>query len=603
MPFKPLKSCSRGLPVCVVSAVLPLLLNPAAATPAPSADFVLHKSAQQRSAIPKFQTLVQPQGAHRLTMKLGDALRARVDSATALPKSLNGSDLGEILRLARAHDAHFEQLLQLPPEKIRFLEQRAAAHSGVAQPDLAGMMVVHAPPTELQALATALNASPLTEWVYFQGLRPPPPCADIYPSTPQYFPAYQGYWEADPGLAMHAAWGQHRAARGGGIRIADCEYWYIDAHEDLCDIVNEPGHTPDPAIFTYGWDNHGGATLGEMVSLDNEYGCTGLVPEAQALFFSEWTLEGGYRRSTAIANAIASVDKGDIVLLEMQASGVGGYVPAEYDPAVWTITKNGTDAGVIVVGAAGNGNENLDSASYQNYMDRGDSGAILVGAGSSNRAHNKLSFSTYGSRVNLQGWGENVFTLGYGSFAMHGGDGNQSYEGWFSGTSSASPFVAACCVSAQGLAEHYLGRRLLPHELRTLLIDTGIPQGSGGHIGPLPNMTAAAQAVVNLDADKMLFEVQNLVAGESATFSVTQAEPFATVYFVYSRSGLGRTHVPALNVTLDLANPVLMGRLVADAGGQASLVWHVPQRAAGRSGWAQAAHSDRVSTVQAGEVE
>lgn len=155
------------------------------------------------------------------------------------------------------------------------------------------------------------------------------------------------------------------------------------------------------------------------------------------------------------------------------------------------MVKAGTDAGVVVVGAAGNGNENLDSSTYDEYMQRGDSGAIIVGAGSSNTSHNKLGFSTYGSRVNVQGWGENVFTLGYGYYAAYGGDPLQYYIDAFSGTSSASPFVASACVALQGLSDDLYGVRMGPTELRQLLIDTGIPQGAGGHIGPFPDLVAA----------------------------------------------------------------------------------------------------------------
>ena len=135
------------------------------------------------------------------------------------------------------------------------------------------------------------------------------------------------------------------------------------------------------------------------------------------------------------------------MLLEMQTVGAGGgYGPAELDLAVWTVVKAGTDAGVVVVGAAGNGNQNLDSLSYVPYMNRGDSGAILVGAGSSDADHDKLWFSSYGSRVDVQGWGENVFTLGYGLFTSYGGDDRQSYTNDFGGTSSASPFIASACL-------------------------------------------------------------------------------------------------------------------------------------------------------------
>jgi hypothetical protein len=587
------------LPLLLRAALLALLLPGAGLAAGTSALPGGVAAPQLRQPLPKSRTLVEPRYAHRLTVKFRDSLQVRADPASGQLRSLAAADLTAIETLAQAHHARFSQLLRLSTERLHRLEERARMRSGAAQPDLAAMLLVTAPAASLLPLAAALNASDLTEWVYFQEVAPRPPCEDIAPTTPQYFPALQGYWAADPGLDLQAAWAQHPAARGGALQLADCEYWYVDGHEDLCDIGNEPGQTPDPGIFFYGWEHHGGATLGELASLDNAYGCTGLVPDTRILFFSEWTVEEGYRRETAIANAIASVDPGDIVQLEMQTIGGGGsYCPAEYDPAIWTLCRNATDSGVMVVAAGGNGGQDLDSPAYQSYMDRGDSGAILVGAGSSDAAHDKLYFSTYGSRINLQAWGENVFTLGYGGYAIHGGDYNQSYTASFSGTSSATPLVASCCVALQGLAEHYLGHRLDPGELRALLIDTGVPQGAGGHIGPLPDMAVATDALLD-QVPGMVLRVENLLAGATATLRVIHADPGATIYFAYSLAGPGNTYVPALDVTLELDTPQLAGSAVADAEGRASFSRLIPTAAAGHSLWLQAAESGAVSDLRA----
>ena len=59
------------------------------------------------------------------------------------------------------------------------------------------------------------------------------------------------------------------------------------------------------------------------------------------------------------------------------------------------------------VATGGNGNQDLDSHPYLSYQARGDSGAIMVGAGSGNVNHRRLNFSNYGSRFDLQGWGKN----------------------------------------------------------------------------------------------------------------------------------------------------------------------------------------------------
>jgi serine protease len=440
----------------------------------------------------------RPKAKHRLVVKFRDDLRVRatksggVQSDVKSPAALGNTSA--LSQLAQRSGMRFSQLIQLPEQRLETLRTRAALASKLQQPDLAGILVVDVPEARLQAAAEELYASSLTELVYFQERTPPPPqtCVDIAPPTPSYV-SLQGYRDANPGVNMTAAW-TLGPARGAGIKIADCEYGFRQAHEDLCGVTMEPGQTPHPDVTTNGWDQHGTAVLGELIGRDNGYGCTGLTPDATPSFFPEWTVEEGGRRVTAVANAIASVGAGDVVLLEMQAGlNGGGYGPAELDPALWLVVKSGTDAGVIVVGAAGNGAQDLDSSFYDEYRSRGDSGAIIVGAGSANTAHQPLGFSTYGARVNVQGWGESVVSSGYGDLAQLGGDVNQSYTSFFSGTSSASPIVAASVVSLQSYAVSSLGRRLTPLEMRSLLVDTGTPQGAGVHIGPLPNVVAAIQ--------------------------------------------------------------------------------------------------------------
>jgi len=468
----------------------------------------------------------RPTFEHRLTVKFHDAVRARTDVNGRLV-SMAGVDLRPLLveldGLGAADAAvEFRPLIDMPEGELNAMLNDAAAQSGRSQPDLGGMMWVATDGDLLEEVARALHASDLVELVYYQQLAPPPPglwddspdsCVDIAPRTSSYF-AFQGYHGASTGIDMGAAW-DVPGGRGQGVNVADCEYWFDGDHEDLCGIIPEPGQTPDPFIIDLNWDEHGTAVLGELVGGDNGYGVNGLVPDAQAYFFPEFTVESGPRRVAAISRAIGTLDAGDVVLLEMQATGPGGdYAPAEIDPFVWQITRVGVDRGICVVAAAGNGNQDLDSAPYAEYRSRGDSGAIIVGAGSSTGSRSKLSFSTFGSRVDVQGWGQNVFTTGYGDFIRVGGDARQSYTSFFGGTSSASPIVASAVVSLQGVHRAATGEPLDPASLRQLLIDTGKPQGSGGSIGPLPDMGAAVDALlgglcpadIDGDGDLTLFD-------------------------------------------------------------------------------------------------
>jgi len=95
----------------------------------------------------------------------------------------------------------------------------------------------------------------------------------------------------------------------------------------------------------------------------------------------------------------------------------------------------------------------------------------------------------------------------------------------------------------------------------------------------------------------MAMTVQNLVAGQTATFTTTGAPASSTVYFIRSLSGSGSTFVAQLNVTLDLDNPVLIASAAASASGDAVLNVNVPVGAAGRMVWLQSAGIDALSNV------
>lgn len=473
---------------------------------------------QPRRELAKEAVLKRPSHSHRLVVKFRDGLKVRARNFTA--ESLNGSDLSGVRGLLGKYNARLRPLIALPEEALRALEQRGEQRSGQAQPDLAAMMIAEAPDAELELLANALNASAATEFVYFEALFTPPPCTDLPPTTPSYV-TNQTYRGTNPGINMLQA-RTLGSARGAGIALADCEYGFITDHEDLCNITLEAGQTPDPAYST-NW-NHGTATLGEMVALDNAYGCEGLVTDVTASFYPEVSVEAGFRRVTAIAQAINASRAGDVVVLEMQTRGpTNAYCPAEYEAAVWIVVNAGTAAGVIIVAAAGNGSQDLDWSMYQTYMNRGDSGAIIVGAGTADTNHNKLGFSTYGARVNLQGWGKDVATLGYNNRVPGTTNANQRYCTTFNGTSSATPIVASAAAAVQSLAAQQLGRRLAPGEMRALLEFTGVPQGTGGHIGPLPDVFAAGRVVPDFGGTWVDFA--STVSPETGTFRA----PFNTL--------------------------------------------------------------------------
>ncbi|HEU4731428.1 MAG TPA: S8 family peptidase [Kofleriaceae bacterium] len=357
-------------------------------------------------------------------------------------------------------------------------------------------VVVPAPDGPDRALAELL-ASPgiedasLVPVTTLAGLRGAP-ADDACPIATPSFESYQGYLGPAPhGIDAPAAW--RRGLRGQGVWFADIEGGWNPQHEDL------PGdritHVSGQLIQEPTWRAHGTAVLGEVVGRDNGRGVVGIAPDVERVFTSSI---GGVPVADAIDVAAEQLRPGDVLLVELQSSGPRGrWVPVELWPEVFDAIRAATARGVVVIEAAGNGGEDLDHRVYQRAFDRKyrDSGAILVGAGGPPREgfsdRERLEFSNYGGRVDVQGWGRKVATLDYGDLQACAG-ADRHYTGEFAGTSSASPIVAGAAVILEGAARAR-GRVLTPGELRALLRQTGTPQAgdTAEAIGPRPDLARA----------------------------------------------------------------------------------------------------------------
>lgn len=330
------------------------------------------------------------------------------------------------------------------------------------------------------------------------------------------FEPAQGYLASAPnGIGAMAVWSQ-AGGKGKGVRICDIEGNWNRTHEDLPRGIPLLGGTP---IASIGWRNHGTAVLGEMVSKANEFGCVGISHRARAAVQSA-VIGGLFNTAGAIMSAASKLTKGDVILIELQATGpTGSYVAMQYWDDVFSAIRVATRKGITVVEAAGNGDVNFNRAVFKNTGLQKDSGAIVVGAGvppmnyfdkfgagAPRPGYSKIGvprsriwFSNYGTIVNVQAWGWHVMTLGYGD--AQGGVQNRWYSLRFSGTSSASPIVTGAVACIQGRAKAKLGAPLTPAQVRTLLIRTGTPQERGPgaplshHIGPQPNLPRAFRRI------------------------------------------------------------------------------------------------------------
>ncbi|HEY5920643.1 MAG TPA: S8 family peptidase [Kofleriaceae bacterium] len=328
-------------------------------------------------------------------------------------------------------------------------------------------------------------------------LVPRPADDDSCPIHTPSFESNQGYLGPAPyGIDAPAAW--RRGVLGQGIWFADIEGGWNGKHEDL------PGdritHVAGEPINDRMWRAHGTAVLGEVVGLDNGKGVVGSAPAVERVFTASI---GGIPTAEAIDEAAEHLRAGDVLLIELQGGGPRGrYLPMEYWDDNFDAIAAATARGVVVIEAAGNGAENLDHKTYKGKLSRDgrDSGAIMVGAGGPPHEgfddRERLDFSNYGSRVDVQGWGRKVTTLDYGDLQTCAGAErdyvDRDYTGEFGGTSSASPIVAGAAILLESYAKQH-GRVLTPHEVRDILRHTGSPQlgNTKQNIGPRPDLSRA----------------------------------------------------------------------------------------------------------------
>ncbi|TAH36314.1 MAG: hypothetical protein EYC70_10930 [Planctomycetota bacterium] len=345
-------------------------------------------------------------------------------------------------------------------------------------------------PAAAAALAEELRRLPGVAYAYVAPAPADPP-TDIPPVTPDWT-QFQDYFEAPTRGTRQYALAGFLGARGRNVRVTDCEYAWVYDHEDIeLNAGRLVGGTP-VGLFS----DHGTAVLGQLYAQDNDYGVTGGVPQCEMYMATEYATQFGFNPTQAIINAALSSQAGDVILLEMQTSGpTGAYVPEEWTQASFDAIQSATAAGIHVVEAGGNGGMNLDSAVFGGAFDVTvrDSRAVIVGAGSA-MDHISLWFTSRGSRVDCQGWGESVYTAGYGNLFQAGSDDRQDYTSNFSGTSSASPIVTSAVVALQGAMEAHGMTPPTPLQLRDALRVTGTPQpplnAAMGRIGPLPDLEA-----------------------------------------------------------------------------------------------------------------
>ena len=331
-------------------------------------------------------------------------------------------------------------------------------------------------------------------------------------TTPDLTGHQQYLADAPHGIGVGAGWsrpGGTGAADGvaRAIRIVDVETGWNPRHEDLRGRVRGP-------ITGYDEDvpDHGTAVLGVLAASNNRFGTIGIVPDAELYVAGVYYAEGSdgtpqWNTEAAIIEALRVLGGGDVLVLELHAPHPGalppdpyqcGFVAVEYWSACHAAVAQAVSRGVYVVAAAGNGAMDLDDPVLGGRFSAArDPGSILVGAGGSGLgdvpAGARHSFSNYGRRVTLQGWGDAVATTGGLSEGLyhdlyHGGTAERCYTASFGGTSSATPIVAGVVAMTSSLLRAAGRPPLAPRQMRSLLEKTS--RGAGEGIGGTPDVEA-----------------------------------------------------------------------------------------------------------------
>jgi serine protease len=519
---------------------------------------------------------------------------------------------GELMSSAIREDiARVERLITIDDSRLQELRRRGAQRSGRAVPALeAWYRIVAKEGTDMDTFKAGLKALPFVEIAEMAPVPAPPPYfsmeTNMAPAVLNYQPTplfedLQGYLDPAPdGIDARFAW-TIPGGNGAGFTVYDVEYDWNQNHEDLSKaagvtILLPPGHT---LWSPFDSNNHGTAVLGQLIADKDGKGVTGISWGADVGMAAAATLDENnveyYNPGLAVALAAADGKPGDVILIEQQTcvcnltcSTVSdfGLGPTEWISSAFDAIVNATAAGLIVVQAAGNGWVNLDAEGCDGRFDPDDpaqySGAIIVGAGSStNRA--RLDFSSYGRRVDLQGWGGNVMTTGYGTHYFREDQPNNRdfwYRRSFSGTSSASPIVAGAVLNLQGIHYAAFGTLLSASEMLAILRDTGTPQGGDTslNIGPLPNLRAAIARLINIPPVSDAGSDQTLececadgtqVTLDGSGSSDENGDPLTYTWSIGAEVIAGPSGSPTTTVTLPLGVHVIT-LTVSDPDGQSS---------------------------------
>ncbi|GIW33019.1 S8 family serine peptidase [Meiothermus sp.] len=268
--------------------------------------------------------------------------------------------------------------------------------------------------------------------------------AQATPNDPQY-PNQRWHYEA---INLPGAW-EIETGASNPVTVAVIDGGVVAGHPDLAgkllsgydfysntaDAGDGDGRDSNPEDTSPGTDYHGNHVTGTVgAATNNNLGVAGVSWGAKILPIR--ALSGGNGTLADVADALRWAAGLNVAGVTANANparvinmSLGGPVACTNAPALQQAINEASNAGAIIVVAAGN--SNVDASTFS---PAGCSGVITVGA--TNAAGNRASYSNYGTRIDLMAPGgepagqQVVSTLGSGQY------------GGKAGTSMAAPHVA-----------------------------------------------------------------------------------------------------------------------------------------------------------------
>lgn len=465
---------------------------------------------------------------NRLVVKFRDDASVRLEKNGQIAP-VGEHDLTRFNATMQSYGASFKPYFKTDRAKIDALRQKALQASGKLFPDLNRVMYVNlSNPAMIAEAKRAFQQMPEVEWVewdYEIKMHSSKPLASQYlpalpglggSDTPDLTGSQDWYSQAAGGYdaaafhsrgqfildnnLQHQDWPGGNGGMGANVKVGVIDFGIWRNHEDLAPVNMEPGIPMlppgiDPAIFA-GY-NHGTACMGILGARDNDFGMLGIAPEAELWFFPSVSFSAG-RLPEAFIGAYQILGYGDILSVSL---GLGDR-PLYFAEPYATLMLIGNAVGVTTFISAGNESNNLTDFQPPESMEDGIP-CIVVGAGfptwrpdgdgtgttggiyqgpftpfgrlgfSNFFFENDVPVGTVERRIDLQAWGVEVASLGYGDLFLPAGSSfsrfNRSYTDVFSGTSAACPLIAGLAANVQGLAKMFYGTALTPADIRDIL--------------------------------------------------------------------------------------------------------------------------------------